>query len=265
MHARPDRTRGGSALFREVEQTLKKILDFTKLLCVLTRFVYDDLDSILYNLGEREGELYNRITKITFKDGVENLYLRHYFNVKVINRDIRLFNTLAKSLDGFVVDELKKLFKVRRLERYKYFDDLEPYLEIALDRDIMKRFGPTIRYYQTVKEIDRELPIEDRIVKVQDTFYEHFRASDLLKKLFFDYFRNKWEMYSQWDETFLNAAYRLNDVIDLFHNSYNQFINELDIVDWQFIDSMLEQHSAEINEAKRKYIREIVKPKIIKK
>ncbi len=252
-------------MFREVEQTLKKILDFNKLLCVLTRFVYDDLDSILYNLGEREGELYNKITNMSFRDGVENLYLRHYFNVKVINRDIRLFNILAKSRDGFVVDEFKELFKVRRLERYKYYDDLEPYLEIALDRDIMKLFSPTIRFYQALKEIDKELSIEDRIVAVQDIFYEHFGVSDLLKKLFFDYFRNKWEMYSQWDETFLNAAYRLNDVIDLFHNTYNQNISELDIVDWQFIDSMLEQHAAEINEAKRKYIREIVKPKIIKK
>ena len=129
----------------------------------------------------------------------------------------------------------------------------------------MKQCGPTTRYYQAVKGIDKELPTEERIIKVQDTFYEHFHASDLLKKLFFDYFRNKWEMYSQWDETFLNAAYRLNDIIDLFHNTYNQFISELDIVDWQFIDSMLKQHSAEINEAKRKYIREIVDPKIIKK
>ncbi len=252
-------------MFREVEQTLKKILDFNKLLCVLTRFVYDDLDSILYNLGDREGKLYNRITKISFKDGVENLYLRHYFNVKVINRDIRLFNILAKSRSGFVVDEFKALFKVRRLERYKYYDELEPYLQIALDRDIMKLFGPTIRYYQALKDIDKELSIEHRIVEVQDTFYEHFNASDLLKKLFFDYFRNKWEMYSQWDETFFNAAYRLNDVIDLFHNTYNQNISELDIVDWQFINSMLEQYSVEINEAKRKYIREILGPKVIKK
>ena len=252
-------------MFREVEQTLKKILDYNKLLCVLTRFTYDDLDSILYNIGESEGELYNRITKISFKDGVENLYMRHYFNVKVINRDIRLFNTLAKSQSGFVEDELKELFKVHRLERYKYFDELEPYLEIEVDSEIMKRMGPTIRYYQAVKSIGKELSTEERIVRVQDTFYENFHASDLLKKLFFDYFRNKWEMYSQWDETFLNAAYRLNDVIDLFHDSFNQFISELDIVDWQFIDSMLEQHSAEINELKRKYIREIVEPKIVKK
>ncbi len=252
-------------MFREVEQTLKKILDYNKLLCVLTRFVYDDLDSILYNIGESEGELYNRIAKISFKDGVENLYMRHYFNVKVINRDIRLFNTLAKSQIGFVEEELKELFKVSRLERYKYFDELEPYLGIEVDSEIMKRMRPTIRYYQAVKSIGKELSTEERIVKVQDSFYENFHASDLLKKLFFDYFRNKWEMYSQWDETFLNAAYRLNDVIDLFHESFNQFISELDIVDWQFIDSMLEQHSAEINESKRKYIREIVEPKIVKK
>jgi hypothetical protein len=256
---------GGSTLFREVEQTLKKILDYNKLLCVLTKFAYDDLDSILYNIGESAGELYNKITKITFKNGIENLYMRHYFNIKVINRDIRFFNTLAISQSGFVQEELKELFKVRRLERYEYYDELEPYLEIEIDSDLMKRRGPTIRFYEAIKSIGKELSIDDRIVRVQDAFYESFHASDLLKKLFFDYFRNKWEMYSQWDETFLNAAYRLNDVIDLFHDSFNQFISELDIVDWQFIDSMLEQHSAEINESKRKYIREIVKPKVVKK
>jgi hypothetical protein len=251
-------------LFQEVEKKLNRIFEFNKLLCVLTRFAYDDLDSIMFHLGDSEGHLYYKITKISFKNGVRDLYLRNYFNIKLINRDIRLFNVLSKSRDGYVKEELKELFKVRRLERYRYYDELEPYLRFELDRDIMRLFAPSMLYYQAVKNIEESLPTESRINVIQDAFYSHFHTSDLLKKLFFDYFRNKWEMYSQWDRAFLNVAYRLNDVIDLFHNTYNPNISELDIVDWQFIDSVLEKHSAEINEVKRKYIREILEPKRIK-
>jgi hypothetical protein len=62
----------------------------------------------------------------------------------------------------------------------------------------------------------------------------------------------------------MSAARKLNDIMDLFNDAYDPNLCELDIVDWQFIDSVLERYSADIHEKKLSYVREILEPQKIK-
>ena len=251
-------------MLKDFEERLKRILEFNKLLCVLTGFRYHDIYALTNNLGDPERELYERISRIDLVSELRTLTIKPYINFAAVSKDLRLFTVLARSEEGFLTRELKTLFRVKRLERFKHYDELEPYLKIELDDSLMERYRPSVSFYRAVKDLSMALSVGQRIEAVQNEFFTSFQASDLLKKNIFDYFRNKWEMYSQWDQTFLSAAHKLNDVIDLFHDTYDPNLCELDIVDWQFIDALLEKYAAEINENRRRAIRDILEPKRIK-
>lgn len=251
-------------MLKDFEQKLKRILDFNKLLCVLTGFRYNEVSALLNSMGARERGLYETISKIDMASEMKSLTINAYINYRAVNKDLRLFNVLARSEPGFVEQELKALFKVKRLEGLGCYDDLEPYLQIELDRTLMERYRPSICFYRAVKTLPGDLPAEKRIQAIQREFFRNFQASDLLKKHIFDYFRNKWEMYSQWDQTFLNAAHKLNDVIDLFHDTYDPDLCDLDIVDWQYIDTLVERYPFEMNETRRRAIRDVLEPKRIR-